>query len=141
MTIAMLGGAMAGGDVSVLLGDVMEEETTGAGAFVPVCLVDSSEKRAFWDLDGKHIQEITRTTLSTASARRRRCSYRSRKIGNKKKLHLKWKCASPRITGRGDEGARIMPACACTRILFYELCVWQTNSKSRLASLKERCIP
>ena len=83
MTIAMLGGAMAGGDVSVLLGDVMEEETTGAGAFVPVCLVDSSEKRAFWDLDGKHIQEITRMTLSTTSARRWRRSYRSRGIGKK----------------------------------------------------------
>jgi hypothetical protein len=87
MTIAMVGGAMGGddnADVALLLGDGVEEETTGAGAFVPVCLVDSSEKRAFWDLDGKHIQEITRTTLSTTSARRRRCSYRSRKVSKKK---------------------------------------------------------
>lgn len=56
-------GAM-GDDVSL---GVVEEETTGAGAFVPVCLVDSSEKSAFWDLDGKHIQEITRTMLSTTA--------------------------------------------------------------------------
>jgi len=57
-------GAM--GDDNVSLG-VVEEGTTGAGAFVPVCLVDSSEKRAFWDLDGKHIQEITRSMLSTTA--------------------------------------------------------------------------
>ena len=64
MTIAMVG---AMGDDDVSLGVVEEEEATGAGAFVPGCLVDSSEKRAFWDLDGKHIQEITRTMLSTTA--------------------------------------------------------------------------
>jgi len=46
------------GDDDVSLGVVvMEEEATGAGAFVPVCAVDSSEKRAFWDFEGKHIKK------------------------------------------------------------------------------------
>jgi len=64
--MASLGGAMGDDDVS--LGVVeMEEEATGAGAFVPVCWVDSSEKRAFWDLEGKHIQENYEDDLVTRS--------------------------------------------------------------------------
>jgi hypothetical protein len=53
MTIATLGA------MDESLGVVVEMATV-SGAFVAggVCLFDSSEERAFWDLDGKHIQRM-----------------------------------------------------------------------------------
>jgi len=107
MTIAMVG---AMGDDDVSLGVVEEEEATGAGAFVPGCLVDSSEKRAFWDLDGKHIQEITRTMLSTTAPEGSGALIDHRKLV---KIIFKMEIYFSRITG----GEVIMPV--CIRILFY----------------------